>query len=99
MKYLTFFVNDKKIGIKYSYLIELTHINKTFTKDGNEFINYKGKDILVLDTGMIIDNKPLKRFDGLIFITINNKIIAFKAEGFFKYENNFDKELNPSTFF
>lgn len=101
MKYITFLVNDEIIGVRCcsSYLIEETHINKTFIKNGNEFIHYKGIKVPVIDTGKILNNKPLRKFDGLLFITLNKKIIAFKTEGFFKYENEIDRELNPSIFF
>jgi len=98
MKYITFFINDETVGIKYSpsYLIEETHINKTFLNNG--YINYKGIKVPVIDTGKIINDKPLKKFDGLVFITTNEKIIAFKTEGFFKYESNVSNELNISNF-
>lgn len=101
MKYITFLVNDEIVGIKYSpsYLIEETHINKTFLNNEYEYIHYKGIKVPTIDTGKIINDKPLKKFDGLIFITFNKKIIAFKTEGFFKYENKVSKELDPLTFF
>ncbi len=101
MKYITFLVNDETVGIKYSssYLVEETHINKTFIKNGYEYIHYKGIKVPVVDTGKVIHNKPLRKFDGLIFITFNKKIIAFKTEGFFKCESKVDRELDPSAFF
>jgi len=101
MKYLTFLVNDEVIGIKYSnyYLIEETHINKTFINDEYEYIHYKGIKVPVLDMGELINNKPLKKFDGLVFVTMNKKVKALKVEGFFKYEVKVKKEFDPLILF
>jgi hypothetical protein len=99
-KYLSFTVNSEKVGIKYSreYTLEETHINKVFSKDGEEFIHYKGHKIPVVDTGTVLQEKPLKKFDGLLFVHIGVKTIAFKVEGFYKISGNVDKEISPQQY-
>jgi len=99
-RYLTFSVNNEKVGIKYSidYLLEETHINKVFTGNEGEYIHYKGNIIQVYDSGTILQNKPLKKFDGLLFITKNNKTIAFKIEGFCREGSKVQKEINPLSY-
>lgn len=96
MKYITFLVNGKIVGIKKSeYDIEPTLINKLSQDIDGEFIKYKRERIRIIDTGKILFNVPLKKFDGLIFIRLNEETIAYKTEGFFKNSHKCDVELNP----
>lgn len=96
-EYLTFLISKQKVGIPYSsdYKLEQTHINKVFLKDGKEYIHYKGKKIPVYDTGVLLYDEPLKKFDGLVFVYTKEKTLAFKTEGFFKKSDNVKKEILP----
>lgn len=88
--YLTFKIDDKVVGVKYSnqYVLEKTHINKSFSKDNeDEYINYKRDKIRVYDVGELLFNKPMKKFDGLVFVFSGENKIALKTEGFFNEEN------------
>lgn len=98
MKYLTFLINKETVGVKYSdkYELEQTHINKVFIDDlGGEFIQYKGDKIPVYDTSTLLGLEPLKKFDGLLFVHINEKTLALKTEGFFKFSNSVEDEIKP----
>jgi hypothetical protein len=96
-KYLTFLINKETVGIKYSdqYELEQTHINKVFANEDKEYIHYRGEFIPVYDTGELLGLEPLKKFDGLLFVHIKEKTLAFKTEGFFKLADNVKKEINP----
>jgi hypothetical protein len=96
-KYLTFLINGLKVGIPLTkdYTLEETLINKSFSDDEGEYIIYKGSRVPVYDTGEILDNQPLKKFDGLVFVYMKDKNIAFKTEGFFKVTDNVKKEVLP----
>ncbi len=96
IQYLTFLINKEKVGIRYSsnYILEETHINKVFVDSlGAEYINYKGSKVPVVDTGTLLYNEPLKKFDGLLFVYMDKKAFAYKTEGFFKDTNNVKKEI------
>jgi len=99
-QYLTFLINKEKVGIKFSnqYILEETLINKVVSIDGEEYISYKGKKIKVYDTGVILYNIPLKKFDGIVFVKMDDKTIGFKTEGFFKKMNNVKTEIKPLIF-
>lgn len=101
IKYLTFLIHGKKIGIEYSdrYKMENTHINKVFAEGEKEFIKFRGDKIVVLDTGKILFDEPLKKFDGILFVYARNgKKIGFKSEGFYKDSDNVKAEIKPLQF-
>jgi len=87
-KYLIFKIGSRNYAIERHFDLELepTQINRTTkTKVDSliETILYKGKEIKVLDLGKIFDDKKVKKFDGLIFCSIENKSIAIKIEGIY----------------
>ncbi len=98
-QYLTFLINKEKVGIKFSnlYSLEGTLINKVVSIDGEEYISYRGKKIKVYDTGTILYDIPLKKFDGIVFVKAGGKTIGFKTEGFFKTTDNVKMEIKPIT--
>ena len=96
MKYITFKIGDKRLGISYSgdWVLEPTLINKSFTKeDGSEYINFKREEIGVVDTSKLLFDEPMKKFDGLLFITKDGHKKALKTESFFEDDLEFDVEL------
>ena len=97
IKYLTFLINKEKVGVKFSsqYKLEQTHINKLFIRDDYEYIQYCGQEIPVYDTAVLMEQEPLKKFDGLLFIHMKEKTLALKTEGFFKLSNNVKYEIHP----
>lgn len=96
-KYLTFLINKEKVGIRFSpqYILEETFINKVVLSEKYEYISYKGQRIQIYDTGTMLYNTPLKKFDGIVFVKMENKTIGFKTEGFFKISDNVKKEIKP----
>jgi len=100
MEYISFNLNGKTVGIKNSkeYLLNQTHINKMFSDEHGEYINYKGDRIEVYDTSLIFDGVCFKKFDGMLFVKYETKTIAFKTEGFFKTRLKVDLEIDPSEF-
>jgi hypothetical protein len=84
-------VQGKHIGLTKhnpNYRFEPSLINRLIKREGKEYINFKGKKIFVYDTGLILNDTPMKRFDGVLFIYSQDGAIGIKTEGFFS-ENEF----------
>ena len=99
-KYIIFKLGQKEIAIKENneYNLEPTLINKITTDKELEdpltgHIIYKNKKIKVFDISYFVNEPKLKKFDGLIFISYNNKEYAIQYEGFYKITNNLNNDL------
>ena len=99
MKYIIFKIGEKDVAIPYSleYGLEPTLINKitSISNKKNKLIsgviNYKGKVFDVLDISSMYKLPPLKKFDGLIFVTREGKLgFAIQFEGFYKIVNELE---------
>ena len=93
-QYLIFRIETQLYAIDCSkFDLEPTQINKVIKEKNNSSVTdskilYKSKEVRVLDLGKLFNKKSLKKFDGLIFCSKNEKAIAIKFEGFFKYKKS-----------
>lgn len=95
--YITFKISGHRVAVPTSnnWKLEPTLINKSFTdEDGDEYINYRREKIYIYDTGDILFDQPMKKFDGLLFVIKGNKKLALKTESFFDEEVDFDKKID-----
>ena len=94
MEYITFKLDSKVCAIKVDdkYALKPTQINKLTpiknprSKFLSGVINYKKQIVDVWDISSYLLKEPLKKFDGIMFVS-NSNVFGFKFNGFFQIIN------------